>query len=342
MRRLILFTFLVILCIAGFFGWTAYNHLYAPNISGEENGYSFYVEQSDNTDVILKNLEESSFILNRKSISKVGKWIKFDRSKAKVGHYRFDSKMNTKKILDVLRKGEQTPIKMTCHQVRFTEQLAGIPGKHLCQDSIDYLTAIKTYAQKNKISKETLLCHFIPDTYEFYYSTSPEEFVKRLVNEGKKYWKKNDRLKKASLKGLTKLEVYTLASIVEKETNYNPEKPTVAGVYINRLNRGIPLQADPTVVYAMGDFTIRRVLNKYLQKDSPYNTYKNAGLPPGPICMPSKSSIDAVLNAEHHSYIYFCAKPDGGGQHAFARNLTEHNRNARAFQKWLNSRGIKR
>ena len=136
--------------------------------------------------------------------------------------------------------------------------------------------------------------------------------------------------------------MYTLASIVEKETNYKPEKPTIAGVYLNRLDRGILLQADPTVVFANQDFTLRRVLNKHLEIDSPYNTYKYAGLPPGPISMSSISSIDAVLNKEEHNYLYFCAKPDNTGQHAFARNLSAHNANARKFQKWLNKQRIYR
>ena len=179
---------------------------------------------------------------------------------------------------------------------------------------------------------------FIPNTYQFYWNTSAEKFIERMAEEFKSFWTQ-DRLQKANDLGFKQSEVITLASIVEQETQKDDEKARVAGVYINRLNKGIKLQADPTVIYAIGDFSIRRVLYSHLEYDSPYNTYKYVGLPPGPICIPSITSIDAVLNYEEHSYLYFCAREDFSGYHNFARTLAQHNANARKYQQALRLNG---
>ena len=174
-----------------------------------------------------------------------------------------------------------------------------------------------------------------------FWNTKPIDLYQRLAKEGQKFWDSNNRSAKLAERGISKREAYTLASIVEKESNDPQEKPTIAGVYLNRLKRGIRLQADPTVVFAVGDFGLRRVLNKHLAHPSPYNTYLNNGLPPGPICMPSLSSLKAVINADDHDYIFFCAKAGEPGKHAFAATLSEHNNNARKFHRWLDQRGIR-
>jgi UPF0755 protein len=181
---------------------------------------------------------------------------------------------------------------------------------------------------------------FIPNTYEFYWNTSAEKFVEKMAEEYKNFWNE-DRKAKAEKMGLTQSEVSTLASIVEQETQKNDEKARIAGVYINRINIGMPLQADPTVVFAVGDFTIKRVLNSHLRIDSPYNTYLYAGLPPGPICIPSVSSIDGVLNYEKHNYLYFCAKEDFSGYSNFASTLSQHNVNAQKYHRALRKAGIR-
>ncbi|HFB99774.1 MAG TPA: endolytic transglycosylase MltG, partial [Phaeodactylibacter sp.] len=198
------------------------------------------------------------------------------------------------------------------------------------------------FINKLGFKKETLISLFIPNTYEFFWNTNAKQFFEKMKKEQGIFWKKNNREKKAADLNMTKAEVYTLASIVERETNQNDEKKRIAGVYLNRLKKGILLQADPTVVFATRDFAARRVLNRHINFDSPYNTYKYAGLPPGPISMASISSIDAVLNAEKHSYLYFCAKPDNSGHHAFAKTLAGHNRNANKFRNWLNKQRIMR
>ena len=173
------------------------------------------------------------------------------------------------------------------------------------------------------------------------WNIAPEAIADRMEKEHQFFWSQNNRLQKAKEIGLSPTEVYTLASIVEKESQSKIERPIIAGLYLNRLKTGIPLQADPTVVFAVGDFTLRRVLNKHLEIDSPYNTYRFTGLPPGPICMPSISSLDAILNAEKHRYLYMCAKPDNSGLHVFAESLSEHNVNANRYRRWLNQRGIR-
>jgi UPF0755 protein len=174
-----------------------------------------------------------------------------------------------------------------------------------------------------------------------YWDDEVDEILTRLVSEKEKFWDKGARRKKAEKLGMSPAEVYTLASVVEKESNYKPERKTIAGLYLNRIRKGIPLQADPTVKYAVGQLDLRRVLNKHLEYDSPYNTYKYTGLPPGPIYMASVNSIDAVLNSENHNYVYMCAKPGYNSEHVFANTLRQHQVNANRYHRWLNSEGIK-
>ena len=202
---------------------------------------------------------------------------------------------------------------------------------------LDSIDLVRQYG----FDEETIFCMFIPNTYELYWNTSKEKFFERMQKEYVKFWN-TERLAQAKAIGLSPVQVSILASIVDQEALLNREMVRIAGVYMNRLNRGIKLEADPTVIFANGDFTVKRVLYKLLQKDSPYNTYKYNGLPPGPICMPSVAAIDAVLHFEKHNYIYFCAKEDFSGLHNFASNVTEHQMNARKFQQALNNRGIKK
>ena len=210
-------------------------------------------------------------------------------------------------------------------------------------DSIELAEFTKQtiYISRIGYTKETLPSLFLPNTYEVYWDIKPERLMIRFMEERRKFWN-NERLAKAEKLGLTKEEVATLASIVDEETNNNEEKPIVAGLYLNRLKRGIPLQADPTVKYALGDPTRRRILNKDLEVESPYNTYKNTGLPPGPIRIATTQALESVLNYKKHDYLYMCAKEDFSGTHNFAKTLGEHNANARRYQQALNARNIKK
>jgi UPF0755 protein len=259
----------------------------------------------------------------------------------KAGAYRIDSGWDNNKLVNLLRSGTQTPVMVTFNNVRTREELAGKLAKQLQSDSLSFLTAFKndSNAIRNGFKPETLPALFIPNTYSFYWTTTPAVFLTRMKREYDAFWNEARKLKAKAL-GLTTDQVATLASIVQEESNKNDEKPVIAGVYLNRLHKNWPLQADPTVRFALGDFTIRRILTAQLAVDSPYNTYKNAGLPPGPINFPEISSIEAVLNARIHDFFYFCAKEDFSGYHNFAKTLSEHNQNARKYQEALNKMKI--
>lgn len=251
----------------------------------------------------------------------------------KPGHYRLRSGLGNKAIVRTLAFGWQTPVNVTfTGYFRNLDRLAGHISRQLEPDSAAFSAAFSDPAtiEKYGFRKATFIAMFIPNTYEVYWTMTPEEFIERMHKEYEKFWTE-ERLDKAKAAGLTPQQVSTLASIVSEETKYEPEMPIIAGVYINRLRKGMPLQADPTVKFAVGDESLCRVLNTHLAVDSPYNTYKYAGLPPGPICMTPVSALEAVLNYRRHNYLYFCAKSTLDGQHAFAATLSQHNSNAQAY-----------
>lgn len=259
------------------------------------------------------------------------------------GRYEIRNSMSMKEYVRNLRIGNQKPLMMVVPSVRTIEELCGRVTRNIMLDSAHLASTLcdTSFCYSVGYNKETFPALFIPNTYEVYWDMSVDDFTKRIQKENKAFWNK-ERTDKAQSIGMSKEEVATLASIVDSETANNEEKPRVAGLYINRLKKGILLQSDPTVIFATQDFTIRRVLNKHLEIDSPYNTYKHAGLPPGPIRIPSIAGIDAVLNYEKHHYIYMCAKEDFSGTHNFAVTYNEHLRNARRYIKALNERGIKK
>lgn len=260
----------------------------------------------------------------------------------KPGHYVLKPGMSVIEVARMLKLGLQTPVRVTINNVRIPSQLAQKLSWQLDADSVAFMRALtsKELAAEVGFDSLTLFSMFIPDTYEFYWTVTPEELVRRMKREYDRFWT-GERDAKRKRCGLSRLGVMTLASIVYEETRKSDEMPRIAGVYVNRLRRGIPLQADPTVKYAMQDFGLRRILYRHLKYPSPYNTYVNKGLPPSPICMPGKNAIDAVLDFEEHDYIFFCARPTFDGYHNFARTLREHNANARAYSAELNRRKIK-
>ncbi len=242
-----------------------------------------------------------------------------------------------------LRCGHQSPVRLTLPPVRRLSRLAGVLSAHLMLDSATVAEAFadSSFAATYGFTTATLPSLFIPNTYEVYWDTSLDKFMQRMIRENDVFWQANKRDAAASAMGLTHAEVATLASIIDEETNYGPERARIAGLYLNRLKKNMPLQADPTVKFAVGNDSLHRILGQHLHIDSPYNTYRNTGLPPGPIRIASIASIDAVLNAEDHDYLYFCAKEDFSGSHNFARTYDEHMTNARKYQQALNHRGIK-
>lgn len=275
---------------------------------------------------------------------KAFRWVakKKDYNKnIKAGRYEVKKGWNTNQLVNTLRIGNQTPLKVTFNNVRNFSDLAGKVEQYFEADSMAFLNEFlneQNYSKYN-LSKATFSSMFIPNTYQFYWTTTPAGFIEKMQLEYDRFWNQN-RKQNAEKIGLSPMEVSILASIVQEETIMPDEKSRVAGVYINRLKRGMLLQADPTVKFAIGDFSIRRITNVMLETESPYNTYKYKGLPPGPINFPEVSSIDAVLNAEIHNYIYMCAREDFSGYHNFAQNLSQHNNNAAKYRNALNKRKI--
>ena len=247
------------------------------------------------------------------------------------------------RVIDVarrLKRGAQTPVKVTFNNIRLFSELPEIMGRQMEFDAVDFEAACESVLPEAGFKKPGFVAAFLPDTYEFYWTSSAESTVKRLLDYRNKFWN-DDRRAKAKSLGLTPVQVATIASIAEEETAASDERADVARLYLNRLKTGMKLQADPTVKYAVGDFGLRRILNRHLETVSPYNTYMIQGLPPGPIRMPYASTLDGVLNAPMHNYIYMCAKEDFSGRHNFATTLSAHNANANRYREALNKRGIK-
>ena len=313
----------------------------SPQISLEETAY-IYIYPHDNSDSIIKKIEEVSNPSSTLGFKILTKHNKFD-SKKRSGKYAIKDKDSWHAICTRIISKEQTPVKVVVPSVRSFHQLSKVVSEQLMFDSlaIQELLTSKVFIENLGYTMETFPTLILPNTYEFYWNIMPEHFITRMMKERKKFWNE-ERLAKAKAINMTPEEVATLASIVDEETNNNAEKPIVAGLYINRLKRNIPLQADPTVKFAIGDFTRKRILNADLEVESPYNTYKNTGLPPGPIRIATIEGIESVLNHAKHNYIYMCAKEDFSGTHNFAVTLAEHNANARRYQAALNKLNIKK
>jgi len=328
----------------GLFSYTKYQSIFSPNVPNTLEEAYLFVPTGTDYEGLKEVLLAQDMVMDIASFDEVASFMKYTQNTIRPGRFEIEPGWSNRQLIQHLRAGKQASVNVILNNERLISEVAGKVSSFLEADSSALLSALQSPSLLEELSltPESIMSIFIPNTYRLYWNTSPEKFIRRMVQERDKFWANGDRESQREILGLTKEEVYTLASIVEKETNYNPEKPNVASVYLNRINKGMLLQADPTVVFANKDFGIRRVLTKHLEIDSPYNTYKYKGLPPGPIAMASISSIDAVLSNKQHKYFYFCAKPDNSGQHAFARNLTAHNANARKFQNWLNKQRIYR
>jgi len=340
-RKLILSIISVLLVVVGLIGYSYYQTIFGEIV--EKDG-AIYIRKNDNVGDIKKNLIE--FIGDENKFFWLAEKKKF--SKPKAGKYVLTKGMSLNDVINLLRSGNQTPIKLSFNNQDTLEKFSGRIAEQIEADSIEILNAFKEtlFLEENKLTDSSVLGILIPNTYEFYWNTSAEEFRNRMLKEYKRFWNK-DRLAKASALKMTPSEVMTLASIVQKETAKTIERPVVAGLYLNRIKKGISLQADPTIIYILKqkngqDFIVKRVLYKDLEIKSPYNTYLNRGIPPSLIAMPDISSIDAVLNYQKHNYLYMCVNVDKLGYHAFASTLKQHNRNAKKYQHWLNKQGINR
>jgi UPF0755 protein len=312
-----------------------------PDLKGESAVYLCIPTGSDFSTVRnllvskahIRHPEAFTWLANRKKYPE----------KVKPGRYKIADGMRNNELINLLRSGRQEAVRIIIQNFRTPEELAGRIGKSLEIDSARLIRLFRDdhFLEKYGLTQPTLFIYFIPDTYHLYWNTSGDGLFRRMEREFGKFWNGERRRKADSLK-MTIPEIVTLASIVEKETNKIDEKPRIAGVYYNRLRNNIPLQADPAIIFAWKDYSIRRVLNFHLKINSPYNTYLHTGLPPGPICITSIASVDAALRPENHEFLYFCAREDLSGYHSFARTLGEHNLNARKYQHALDTLNIKR
>lgn len=337
----IFFFILLMMAIGAGASYYFYKIVYTPNVwtaNGEE--VSIYIATGSNMDSVKLILYEKGLIIHRGNFEWWAQKKKYPEF-IKPGHYVLKNGMNNNELINMLRSGNQVPVKVIFNNMRDIYQLAGRIGSQLEADSVSIVRLLEDTAFLSGMgyNEATIPALFIPNTYEFFWNTNAEKFIDRMKKEHDKFWS-DTRKEKAAKMDLTEIEVSTLASIVDKESNKNSEKPIIAGVYINRLKAGWRLQADPTLIFAMNDPGIKRVLNVYLNFDSPYNTYLYGGLPPGPICIPSVSSIDAVLNYMDHDYLFFCAKDDLSGYHVFAKTNSQHVRNAKKYQEALNKMKI--
>ncbi len=341
MKNKLIYTFAALLLIGAGVGYHFYTKIFGKAII---KNTEIFIPTNSSLKEVTNILEP--FINNSNNFTWVAKQKKYTKPKA--GKYILKEGMNTNELVNLLRSGNQTAVKVSFNNQDSLEKLAGRIAQQLETDSISLLKAMSdiTFLKKQNLDKRAALGMYIPNQYEFYWNISPEKFRNKMLTYYHNFWNKS-RLQKAAALNLTKNQVTTLASIVQKETAKVDERPIVAGLYLNRYKNGWALQADPTVIYALKekngqDFVVKRVLNKDLEIDSPYNTYKNVGLPPAPIGMPDISAIDAVLNPAKHNYFYMCASVDKIGFHEFANSLAQHNRNAAKYQRWINERGIKR
>lgn len=318
-----------------------YQVFFSPNVLLEsEQPVALRIPSNANYKYVANKLYEDQIISDAVSFGFVAKVLDYQEL-VKPGLYTIKPDMTNLELVRLLRSGDQTPVKITFNNVRTKEDLAEKITANLEIDSTQFLNMIQdsVYIRKFEFDEETIMSMFIPNTYEVWWNTSPEALFDRMYREYNDFWTEA-RKEKANKMGLSQKEVSTLASIVQAESQKSDERPRIAGVYLNRLRLNMPLQADPTLVFALGDFSLKRVLNIHKETESPYNTYKYAGLPPGPINLPDINSLDAVLNAEDHKYLYFCAKEDFSGYHAFATSLSQHNANARRYQTALNKARI--
>jgi UPF0755 protein len=345
-KKILVYISLIVVVAASVYGYLIYRNIFSPNTNFTEKEVFVYIPtDADYTEVLqivtpyIKDMELFKMTAEKKSYV----------TNVKSGRFLFKKDMNNNDLVVALRNINNVPLNLAFNNQERLEDLAGRIGSQIEADSTSLMKSFtdETFLKEQNMTRENMLSMFIPNSYEFFWNTSADKFRERMFKEYRRFWTA-ERLEKAKAQNLTPLEVSALASIVHKETVKSDERPRVAGVYLNRLERGIKLEADPTVIYAVkkeaNDFTIeiKRVLNKDLLTDSPYNMYKYGGLPPGPIAMPDVTALDAVLNPEKHNYIFFCASVTNFGYHEFAVTGAQHEVNRQKYVAWINKQGIKR
>jgi UPF0755 protein len=342
-KRKILVGFILVFTVTlssfSFYFWQV---ITAPNILVDQESRFFYIQPNATFKDVQNTLYDENYVNDLVAFSFLAKLMDYDKY-VKPGRYLLESNMSNRDAIRYLRSGKQEPVNITFNNVRLLEDLPPKICANINLDPESFMTKLEdsTLRAKHGFNDYTFKCMFIPNTYEVFWTITADELVERMSYEYKQFWN-DEREAKADSIGLSPIEVSVLASIVQAECKMKDEAPVIAGLYLNRLKRNYLLQADPTVVYANGDFTINRVLNKHKEIESPYNTYKYRGLPPGPINAPEIRYLDAVLNHAEHNYLYMCAKEDFSGYHNFSTNLQQHMVYARRYQRALNREGIYR
>jgi UPF0755 protein len=313
---------------------------FGPNTGDLAHGEYFYLHTGSNYETLKSTLAGEGFIADKFSFEVLAKLAKLP-THVHPGKYKISKGMSNYNMIRMLRSGRQTPVKLVINKLRTRHDFITLLSSNLEPDSVTLQQLFNNdYLSQFGLDTNTMLCAVLPDTYDFFWNTTGDKAFRKIEKNYKKFWD-DSRKAEAKAQGLTPVKAIVLASIVDEETNINDDKPKIASVYLNRLNKGMKLQADPTVKFAAGDFAAKRIAGFMLQNPSPYNTYMYEGLPPGPICTPAASSIEAVLNAPTTTYLYFCAKDDFSGYSVFATTFDEQLKNAHAYQKALDARGIR-
>lgn len=341
MKKILFYIFLILLIISAVIGWFAYSFITKDNLKNTETGtHDLYVKSSWTYDSLYADL--SSQLINPGAFDKVARKMNLP-NKVVSGYYSFPDSLGNRSLIQLLRAGKTSDVKVILTGSVKRKQILPKIAENLEIDSMQLIRLInnKAFLDSLNYNEENWPCMFVANTYFFNWSTNSRDVVNRFLSERNSFWD-DARRSQAQKLGLTPNEVIILASIVDAETMMDTELPLIAGVYLNRLQQNWPLGADPTIRYLISEEGRQRVLYADLEIESPYNTYKSLGLPPGPILLPSTKAINAVLNAESTEYMFFCAKPDFSGYHAFARTNAEHERNRSAYRRELNKRGIMR
>ncbi len=337
-KFIIALVLIIIIALAGT-AYFYYLRYYGPNVTDKQE--YLYIHTGATFEDVYKTIREEGIVRDSTTFM----WAAHNKkyiNRVKPGRYHLKDGMSNRDLINMLISGRQEAVKLPIRNFRLKENFAGFVGKKMEADSASIINMLDSadYVKKFGFTPENVYTMILPDTYEIYWNTSPHKIFSKLYNEYEKFWTP-ERRQKATDMGLNPIKVTILASIVDAEALHDSEMPTIAGLYLNRMKKGMKLEADPTVIFALHDFTIHRVLNKQLAVNSPYNTYMYAGLPPGPIMMPSLNAINSVLDYKHSDYLYMCAKDDLSGYTNFASTVAQHEINARKFQQALNARHIK-
>jgi UPF0755 protein len=339
-KRVFIAIVAIIVIAAGVCGAFYYMKYFSPNVTDSQE--YLYIHTGATYQDVLKTIKDEGIVKDTASFDWAANHMHYPK-RVKPGRYRLKSGMTNRRLINMLASGTQEPVTLNFHNIRLKEEFAAFVAKKIEPDSASIIRLLDSsrFVAQYGFTTDNVYCMFIPNSYQLYWNSTPEKFFKRMYANYEQFWTP-ERKQKAAAINLSPTQVTILASIVDAEALHDDEMPIIAGLYLNRLKIGMKLESDPTVIFAKNDFTIKRVLTKYLSYNSPYNTYLHTGLPPGPIMMPSVNAINSVLDYQKNDYIYMCAKADFSGYHAYATNASDHLINARKFQQALNERNIKK